>query len=904
MHPKPTPPARASGHWRVRLLGGLEASSGDAVIRHWPSQPTALLLATLAMAPGRPRAREALIELLWPGAPPQAGRNRLRQALSALRRLLEDPARDLPVVLHADHRTVHIDAAAVGCDAAEFERALAEHRFADARAAWGGELMPGIYDDWVVEARERLNARYEALDSLAFSAGQSPPSLLARPRERAPGAPAAAQVLPSPGGPLLGRHEEQDALSHALAQGPLVTLTGPGGCGKTRLALAQAHQAAGFELVAFVPLAACQNAEQAASQLRSCLQLPPTPGEPLAQVVRLLATRRALVVLDNFEQVEHGASLVRALLEGHPAPTLLVTSRRPIGVAGERELALGPLPTPPPEASLASVAANPSVALFVHCARGVRPDFQVTARNYVALAALCRALEGLPLAIELAASRTRAFSVVELLHALAEPLALLARRGARERAGMRHDSMRATLAWSWRLLGPDAQSFLAALSVLRSGWTAADAAAVTQTADARAMLEALATDSLVRCEPAHPDAAEDEGELRFQILEVIRAFAAEQLDAQRAAALRVRHRAHFLALARSTPPGCAPAPAALPNLLQALRSALADGDPAMALELLMALGTHWAHSGMPSDLLAQLSTTALACPLPRCAAASSLLAQLHLDAGDAAAARALADHALLCAGGDALLRAAALCSHVRVVAEIERSTGKLPGLLEEALALSRGDLALQGEVTEQQAALAMRLDHDPIAAGALLQRAAQLYRQAGRPERALALRYERALCLRGMRRWQAALEQAELCELECARAADGVHRVRAIHLQGVLLAEQRRWADALDAYRRCVHEAWALHAHYWLVFALWNHGRNLARLRRPELAAQLMAFAEQYWCRHFSPLHETDLRFARLVRRLVRAQIGRARTQSAWVEGARWTLAQAVAAALGEAPYS
>jgi predicted ATPase len=910
MTPAPiAPTARRAGLWHVRLLGALDARSGDVVITRWPSQPTALLLATLALQPGRAHPREALIEHLWPGAPPEAGRNRLRQALSALRRLFEAPGLGLPALFNADRKSVRLNAATVRCDAAEFERALAEHRFADARAAWGGELMPGIYEDWVVEERERLTARFEALDSLAFSAGQLPPAA-------APPAPAVAArltaasvapLLPAPGGVLLGREAELERLARALDAARLVTLTGPGGCGKTRLAVEVARQAGGFDLVAFVPLAECMDGAQAASQLRASLQLPlasAAPMAPLEQVAQMLAARRALVVLDNFEQVAAGSDLLQALLLRAPALTLLVTSRRATGVAGELEAVLAPLPIPEPGAGLAAVARNPSVALFVQSARGVRPDFQVTARNCAALAELCRALEGLPLAIELAAARARAFSVVEMQQALAHPLDLLARTSARGRRGARHDSMRAAIAWSWCLLAPTAQSFLAALSVFRGGWTVADTAAVTGRADARALLEGLACDSLVRSDAggdAHGDPACD-GVLRFRLLEVIRAYAAEQLDAAHAAALRVRHRSHFLAMAHALGAGQAPPADQLPNLYQALRSAVADGAHEVALDLLLALRAHWDHHGMPPDLLELVSATVEAGSLPRQTEACALLAQLQLDAGALGRARTMAASALACAGHHPAERAAALCAHVRVVAEGERRADGLPAMLAEAMALAAGAPALRGQVTELQAALAMRFDHDPMAAETLLQRAEHLYHEAGLPRHALLLRYERALCLREMGRLHAALEQAEMCEVECAHADDGVHRVRAIHLQGVMLAELRRWADALDAYRRCVREAWALHVHYWLVFALWNHGRNLAHLRRPELAARLMAFSERYWAQHFSPLNETDRRFARRVQRLVRVQIGRARAQAAWVEGAGWTLAQAVQAALAEDP--
>jgi predicted ATPase len=901
--------------WRLRLLGALQASSGDVRITRWPSRPTALLLATLALEPGREHPREALVERLWPGAPPEAGRNRLRQALSSLRRLFEAPG--LPPVFDADRHAVRLAPQALVCDAVEFERALAEHRFAEARALYAGELMPGVYDDWVVELRARLAARHEALDSLAISAGLAPPP---RGIDDGPAAwpqGAAETALPPAGAPLLGRDAELQALAAALARGGLVSVTGTGGCGKTRLVLEAPRRSAGaFERVVFVPLAGCHDAAEAASQLRAALDLPPpggtAGGSPLQPVLLLLASRRLLLVLDNFEQVAGGAALLRTLQDGAPGTALLVTSRRAVGIEGEQELALAPLPLPDPDAPLADIARNPGVALFVRCAQAVRPDFQVTPRNGGELAALCRALEGLPLAIELAAARARAHSVAELQQALQQPLALLTRTGPRGRAGTRHDSMRAAIAWSWALLAPPARALLAGLSVFRGSFTVAAAEAVTGEPGLRARIEELAADSLLRAVGSAgagestgdtDDGEAETAELRFVLLEVIRQYAAEQLEPAQARALRERHRAHALALLQALPAGAAPPEAELPNLHAALRDAVADGEPAMALSLGLALQPQWQRHGMAPELLALLTSTALGVAIADRELHSRACAQLalaHLDAGGLAAARDLAGRALALAGDHGAARALALCTRVRVVADGERHASGLAAWLDEALALAAAAAqpALQALAVELQAALAMRFEHRPQAAEGLLQFAEALYRLAGQAHQARRLRYERALCLRQMGRRQAALEQAELCEVECAHDDDGVHRARAINLQGVILADLRRWDDAIAAYRRCVQVAWVHHVHYWLVFALWNHGRNLARLRRPLAAARLMAFAERYWTRHFAALSRDDEAEVRRVRRLVRVQVGRATAQAAWVEGAGWTLSQAVHAAL------
>ena len=242
-----------------------------------------MLLASLALQPDRQHAREALIERLWPQASLTAGRASLRQALSTLRRLFERSAPGLPPLFLVDRRHLRINAAACHCDAVEFERALAAHHFDEARRCYRGELLPGYYDDWVELERLRLAARFEALDSLAFSVGAiaGPSHGLSAPRA---GASAAQLMLPDGQPPLIGREAELADLLRRLASARLLTLTGQGGCGKTRLALELARRADGFDEIVFVTLADCETTEQAATQLQACM-----PDAPQTQPTRLPA---------------------------------------------------------------------------------------------------------------------------------------------------------------------------------------------------------------------------------------------------------------------------------------------------------------------------------------------------------------------------------------------------------------------------------------------------------------------------------------------------------------------------------------------------------------------------------------------------------------------------------------
>jgi len=884
------PVPRLSGRWRVVLLGRVEARNGELAITRFNSQPTAALLARLALAPQRMHPREELIELLWPGAALEAGRNRLRQALSTLKRLLEPPGSEAPPAITADRAGLRLNAEAFDCDALEFEAAFRLRRHAAARALYRGELMPGFYDDWVQDERRRLAALYERLDS----AVEEPAAAAER-----------AAVLPPPPAPLLpayltrifGRDDELAALLAAVATSRLVTLSGFGGCGKTRLAVEAARRAPGFDWVAFVPFADCHSAAQALAQLRASLQLAAGAQEPLDQLAQAFAQRRILLVLDNFEQLvtAGGADLVEALLARVPGLHLVVTSRRVLGVAGECERLLEPLPSPAAGAALDEVARNPGAALFIDRARGVRPDFQVTTRNHEALAALCRALEGVPLAIELAAARSRVFTLRELHDALVRPLALLERTGPRAGRQPRHDSLRGAIDWSWSLLDPHQRSFLAALSVFRGSWSVADAASVCDEPLARELLESLAADSLLRVEAAA-------GGMRFRMLGLIREFVAAKLDGARCRSLRQQHRAHVVALALGLQArgGATLDADELPNIEQAIRSALDDGEPELALTLGTALRSHWDSQGIEPELLAWLCRAAdiARADSPSLPPACTMLALLQLAAGDLAAARALAERALVLAEDVPALRVAALCAWVRLAADGERSSEGLASRLDEAQRLAAGQPELLAQVLAQQGVLAARFGHDPAAASALFERAARHWLAAGRVREARLLRYERAICLREAGRLDEALAQAELCERECEAIGERTRRLAAINLQGVLLADQRRWADALLAYRRCVRDAWSCHLHYWLAFALWNHSRNLARLRRPESAARLMAFSEQHWTQHYGALGSDDERFLRVVRRLVRQQVGAARTEAAWLEGQAMSLQQAVRLAL------
>ena len=420
----PTPSNHAAS-WRIELLGQLRASSGDLVITQFGSRKVAALLARLALYPKRAQAREELIDLLWPNTDLDTGRNRLRQALFALRRLLEPPGAAQVLIL--DRSSVRLNPAAFSCDVAEFEVHVRARDGAAAQALYIGELLPGHYDEWIVDERSRLAALADRMvaPTDGRTAETTKPAAMAMP-DPEPGMrlqptetlrPDRQELLPAYVARFFGREAQIEQLGQMLKTHRLITLLGPGGSGKTRLAAEVARRRRqAYAVVAFVALAECSRPDELPARLRAALRLPDGQGDAVEQLKLYLHTRPTLLVLDNFEQLvaPGGAQVLEQLLQGLPELHLLVSSRRVLDVDGERSFDVPPLPLPDAGDDLAACAANPSVALFVDRAQGARAGFHLNARNRGDIEALCAALEGVPLAIELAASHAHALSAADM----------------------------------------------------------------------------------------------------------------------------------------------------------------------------------------------------------------------------------------------------------------------------------------------------------------------------------------------------------------------------------------------------------------------------------------------------------------------------------------------------------
>jgi len=543
---------------RIRLLGGLSVHTSDRTISRFSTQKTASLLAFLAYYSDRHHPREHLIELLWPDADLDAGRNRLSTALSSLRRQLEPPGVARGSVIQADRFTVRLNPDAVRTDVRDFLTALplakggddpSERRKALERALrlYGGDLLPGYYDDWVIDEQRRLAAMEETARSVLsqLPTGQSP---LTTPTETATSGNTKREdrvFLPIRFTRFFGRESEIERLSGLLLDpdNRLVTLTGFAGSGKTRTAIETASRIAsefpGF--VVFVPLAALQEARNIPTSILQTLSIRPSPGkEPLEQAAEALNEARSLLILDNFEHlVEGGAPLLQSLMVRAPNLTCLVTSRQVLHLSAEHEYALPPLSLPDSTKSLELLSSVDSVRLFLDRAQHVRPDFQLTPSNALAIAGICARLEGMPLALELAAARAQVLTAAKILEFLEHRLEFLVSR--RADVGDRHRSLKAAIDWSYGMLAPEVQHFFCKLSVFRGGWTLESAQEVCEAPQALEYLEQLHEASLVIVE-------ETDLGIRFRVLETFREYADELLSEGSRTEAAGRHTAFYARL--------------------------------------------------------------------------------------------------------------------------------------------------------------------------------------------------------------------------------------------------------------------------------------------------------------------------------------------------------------------
>lgn len=436
---------------------------------------------------------------------------------------------------------------------------------------------------------------------------------------------AGPQPPPAPLTRMVGRERELATVS-ALLLDPnvrLVTLTGPGGVGKTRIALLMATELTAHftDGVAFIALAPVRDPRLVATAVAETLRVQERRDTSLIErVTTYLRSRQMLLIFDNFEHVLEAAPLVGSLLADCPECTALVTSRAGLRLYGEHGFRVSPLPVPDPSAllPLAEIARSAPVRLFVDRARAAESSFALTVDNAPAIAAICARLDGLPLAIELAAARVAVLPPAALLTRLERRLPLLAGGGRNQPE--RHRAMRDAIAWSYDLLTKDEQTLLCRLTVCAGGFTLAAAAAIAGLGSPASPAVVTALEAVVSLVASLVDQSllqrvvQDERagqEPRFAMLETIREFVGEQLETSgEGEESRRRHATYFLSMAEALADqlaGTEMAPALdqlatdLPNIRVALAWARDRGEAETTLRLASALYPFWNFRGQLSE---------------------------------------------------------------------------------------------------------------------------------------------------------------------------------------------------------------------------------------------------------------------------------------------------------------
>ncbi len=349
---------------------------------------------------------------------------------------------------------------------------------------------------------------------------------------------------------LIGREAELDACRERIRNSAVLTLTGVGGCGKTRLAFAlgESQLDARTDGVWFADLAPLTAGERVIETAALAMGVREEPGRPLLEVlIEHLAPRRVMLILDNCEHLIGAcAALATALTQGCPELRIVATSREALGVQGESVYAVPTLGLPDPaERGAAKIAASEAVRLFAERAAAVRPGFEIGDDNAAIVAEICRRLDGIPLAIELAAARVKILEVGQIHEKLDDRFRLLT--GGSRTALPRQQTLRATIQWSYDQLHDEERQMMRALAVFAGGWTLGSATAICMEGgdefEVLDLLARLADKSLVVVDRGGGGAA------RYRFLETVREYAIEQLKASgEEPALRERHLSYFLAL--------------------------------------------------------------------------------------------------------------------------------------------------------------------------------------------------------------------------------------------------------------------------------------------------------------------------------------------------------------------
>jgi predicted ATPase len=564
----------------VTLLGGFAAEAGGAPVPDsaWRLRKAKELVKLLALADGHRLHREQAMDALWPDRDPSAAANNLNQAVHAARKALGADAiavHEGLLRLEADLDVEAFEGAAAAArrerTAAACERALALYR---------GELLPeNRYDDWASFERERLAALRDELEQILGDLGAVP----------------GKRRLPLETSTFVGREHELAELRTVLRRARLLTLAGTGGAGKTRLALelARSHEDAYVDGVILVELDSVVDGADVPGAVADALDVRALTGGTVVDAIAAdLAPRELLLVLDNCEHViGASATLADALLRSAPRLTILATSREPLRVPGEVVFRVPSLAIPAPDADVTpeSLLGYEAVRLFVERAGAVAPGFALDEANAPAVARICHRLDGLPLALELAAARIDALAPDALAGRLDDRFRLL-RAGSRT-APTRQQTLEAALDWSHDLLADAERVLLRRLAVFSGGFTleaAEDVCAgeALDEAEVADLLARLVEKSLVAAEERH-------GGLRYRLLETIRAYAGARRTASgERATLALRQAAWLCRLVDRDDSQLSRLDPERGNLRAALETLLAE-DPPAGLRLCARVWPFW-----------------------------------------------------------------------------------------------------------------------------------------------------------------------------------------------------------------------------------------------------------------------------------------------------------------------
>lgn len=744
------------------------------------------------------------------------------------------------------------------------------------------------------------------------------------------GSPRPLHNLPAQPTRLIGRDREVQVLGEQLLRPDvrLMTLTGPAGTGKTRLAVEAAGDlvTSGAYGALLVNLAPIGDPDLVGSKIAQTLGVREAGDRPLLESLKeAVRDQRLLLVLDNFEHVVAAAPQVADLLAECPSLKVLATSRAALRLRWEHEMPVTPLAVPDPRRlpPLEALSQVPAVALFVDRARAVKPDFALTDANARAVAEICARLDGLPLAIELAAARVKVLPLPALLGRLERRLDLL--QGGAQDQPDRHRTLRAAIAWSYDLLADDERALFRRLAVFPGGCTLESAEAVCIEDDpaspvgaSAAVLDALA--SLVDKSLVQQEAHGSEGEPRFGLLETVREFALDRL-AQAGEQSQAQRRAaeHVLALVRAAEPELAGHRQAATldrleqehdNLRAALRWAIDARDTGLAVWLGAAVWPFWHLRGYLREGRAWLAETLL---LPGAASYPGEYARLLHGAGtlafvqgDYAAARSFHQESLALRQRAGDRRGAALSlGGLGDVAHQQGAYDEAATLHQQALAILR-DLDDQPGIAQalDKLGLTVRCQGDYPAAGALYQEALAI-------SRALGNRAWEAQVLNNLGRvafYEADYPAARSLHEEALAIYRALSHPRGMALSLGDLGDVAQQQHDLEAARRLREEGlglWQQIEDRWgLAYALEGFAQLAAAVGEPDRVARLIgASTAQREAIHAPRSPASRDRLQRLLDRARRA-LGEAAFASAWEAGRRLALDEVVAVALatGQAP--